>query len=104
MAFALLAAMAGAWFRDKSFGLLSLAGMAALAGAGFVAINDQPLAPVQIFQGAMVVDAFGVFAKALIGLFRGGDAGDWARLIFRRRGTGASNTRSWLCLPCSACS
>lgn len=64
--FALVAAMIGAWFKDKAFHALSILGVAAIAGASVLAMYG-PFAPVEIFQGAMVVDGVAVFAKALIG-------------------------------------
>jgi NADH-quinone oxidoreductase subunit N len=51
---------------DRRFGLISMLGVAALLGAGALAILREPLAPVNVLQGAMVIDGFGVFAKALI--------------------------------------
>jgi NADH-quinone oxidoreductase subunit N len=65
-AFALVGTLVGAWVGARAFVMLSVAGVAALAGAGALAITDGPLAPVEIFQGAMVVDGVGVFAKVLI--------------------------------------
>jgi NADH-quinone oxidoreductase subunit N len=64
--FALIAIVLGAWFKDKSAGVLSGLGVAVLLAAGAIAIIDRPLAPVEIFQGALVVDGLSVFAKALI--------------------------------------
>jgi len=64
--FALIAVVIGAWFKDRAFGALSFLAAAALIGAGGLAIMFQPAAPVEIFQGAMVVDGFAAFAKALI--------------------------------------
>lgn len=64
--FALAAAIIGAWFKDKAFGALSLLGVLTLIGAGALAVLDQPVAPVEIFQGSMVVDGIGAYAKALI--------------------------------------
>lgn len=63
--FALSAAMIGAWFKDKAFHALSILGVAAIAGAGVLAMYG-PFAPVEIFQGAMVVDGVAVFSKVLI--------------------------------------
>lgn len=63
--FALAAALIGAWFKDKAFGALSLLGIVAIAGAGVLAMYG-PFAPVEIFQGAMVVDGVAVFAKVLM--------------------------------------
>jgi NADH-quinone oxidoreductase subunit N len=64
--FALIAVVIGAWFKDRAFGALSFFAVLALIGAGALAIMFQPGAPVEILQGAMVVDGVGVFAKALI--------------------------------------
>lgn len=63
--FALAAAIIGAWMKDSAFNALSILGIAAIAGAGVLALYG-PFAPVEIFQGAMVVDGVAVFAKALI--------------------------------------
>jgi NADH-quinone oxidoreductase subunit N len=64
--FALIAVVIGAWFKDRAFGSLSFFAVLSLIGAGAMAIMFQPGAPVEILQGAMVVDGVGVFAKALI--------------------------------------
>lgn len=64
--FALAAAVIGAWGGERSFGALSLLGVVALLIAGGWAIAARPEAPVAIFQGVLVVDGVGVFAKALI--------------------------------------
>ncbi len=66
--FALIAVVLGAWFKDRAFLALSVLGVITLLGAGGLAILFQPGAPVEILQGAMVVDGVGVFAKALIAL------------------------------------
>ncbi len=68
VAFALIGAVLGAWFKDRAFGALSLLGVICIAGAGLLALAWSPGAAVEIFQGAMVVDGVGVFAKVLIGL------------------------------------
>ena len=65
-AFALGAVLIGAWSGERAFALLSALGVAVLIAAGGLAIADAPVARVAIFQGAMVVDGVGVFAKALI--------------------------------------
>ena len=65
-AFALIAVVIGAWSSERAFGWLSGLGVLVLAGAGALAIADQPYAPVAILQGALIVDGVGVFAKALI--------------------------------------
>jgi NADH-quinone oxidoreductase subunit N len=66
--FALVALIVGAWGGDKLFGFVSAAAVLVLLGAGAWAIYDRPLAPVELFQGAMVADSLGVFAKVLIAL------------------------------------
>ncbi|UPT61229.1 MAG: NADH-quinone oxidoreductase subunit NuoN [Hyphomonadaceae bacterium JAD_PAG50586_4] len=68
VAFALLAAVIGAWGGQKVFGLLSMLGVLVLAAAGGLAFAQNPAAPAAIFQGAMVVDGVAVFAKVLIAL------------------------------------
>jgi NADH-quinone oxidoreductase subunit N len=64
--FALIAIVVGAWFKDRSFVALSALGVLTLLTAAGLAIAFAPAAPVEILQGAMVVDGVGVFAKALI--------------------------------------
>jgi NADH-quinone oxidoreductase subunit N len=64
--FALAAVLVGAWAGDRVFALLCAVGVAALIAAGGAAIAFGPVAPIEVFQGAMVVDGVGVFAKALI--------------------------------------
>jgi NADH-quinone oxidoreductase subunit N len=64
--FALVAVVIGAWSSEKAFGALSAVSILVLAGAGVLAIVERPGAAIEIFQGAMVVDGVGVFAKALI--------------------------------------
>jgi NADH-quinone oxidoreductase subunit N len=64
--FALVALIVGAWGGDKLFGFISTLAVLVLLGAGAWAIYDRPLAPVELFQGAMVADSLGVFAKVLI--------------------------------------
>src|SRR5689334_7760417 len=66
LGFALGATLLGALFKDKSAAFLSGLGVAVLLAAGAIAIIDRPLAPIEIFQGALVVDGLSVFAKALI--------------------------------------
>jgi NADH-quinone oxidoreductase subunit N len=67
-AYALIGAVLGAWFKDRAFGALSLLGVISIAGAGLLALAWSPGAAIEIFQGAMVVDGVGVFAKVLIAL------------------------------------
>ena len=64
--FSLLAAGLAVWWGDRLFGAISLLGIAALVAAGIAAIAGGSGAPVSVFQGAMVIDGVGVFAKALI--------------------------------------
>jgi NADH-quinone oxidoreductase subunit N len=64
--FALVGAVIGAWFKDRAFGLLCALGVAAILGAGLLALAWTPGAAVEIFQGAMVADGVGGFAKLLI--------------------------------------
>lgn len=64
--FALAAVVIGAWSSDKAFGVLCALGVAVLIAAGGLAIAKSPDTPIAIFQGAMVVDGVGVYAKALI--------------------------------------
>jgi NADH-quinone oxidoreductase subunit N len=68
VAFALAATIIGAWSSTRAFGLISGVGVLVLMVAGVLAVQGSPLAPIQIFQGAMVVDSFAVFAKVLIAL------------------------------------
>lgn len=65
-AYALIGVLVGAWFKDRAFGFLSATAVIALIAAGIAAIVYRPVAPVEIFQGALVIDGIGVFAKALI--------------------------------------
>jgi NADH-quinone oxidoreductase subunit N len=67
-AYALVGAVLGAWFKDRIFGALSTLGVIAILGAGLLAVAWSPGAAVEIFQGAMVVDGVGGFAKVLIAL------------------------------------
>lgn len=65
--FALLGAVIGAAWKERAAGMLNGLTIAALIAAGVLAILQQPAAPVLIFGGALVVDGYAVFAKALIG-------------------------------------
>ncbi|MGD9965501.1 MAG: NADH-quinone oxidoreductase subunit NuoN [Hyphomonadaceae bacterium] len=67
-AYALVAAVIGAWLKDRAFGALSVLGVVAILGAAMLSVAWSPLGAVDIFQGAMVVDGVGTFAKVLIGL------------------------------------
>lgn len=67
VAFALLGAVLGAMFREKSAALLSGLGVAALVAAGALALLNAPAKPMEAFAGALQIDAFGAYAKALIG-------------------------------------
>jgi NADH-quinone oxidoreductase subunit N len=64
--FALIAIVIGAWAKDRAFVPLSVLGVLTLIGAGALSIMFEPSAPVEILQGAMVIDGVGTFAKALI--------------------------------------
>ena len=64
--YALLAVTLGAFFGDRAYAWIAGLGVAVLAAAGGLAIYDMPAAPKEILKGALVVDGFGVFAKALI--------------------------------------
>ncbi|MGQ0531184.1 MAG: NADH-quinone oxidoreductase subunit NuoN [Caulobacteraceae bacterium] len=66
--YALIAAIIGAWFKDRAFGALSVLGVIAILGAGVLALAWSPGAAVEIFQGAMVVDGVGGFAKVMIAI------------------------------------
>jgi NADH-quinone oxidoreductase subunit N len=66
--FALIAVIIGAYSSEKVFGWLSALAIAALITAGGVALANSPVAPVQLFQGSMVVDGVSVIAKVLIAL------------------------------------
>jgi NADH-quinone oxidoreductase subunit N len=65
-AFALIALIVGAWGGDKLFAPISSLAVLALIGSAASAIIDAPLAPVELFQGALVADGLAVFAKVLI--------------------------------------
>jgi len=67
-AYALIGAVLGAWFKDRIFGALSTLGVVAILGAGLLAVVWNPGAEQSIFQGAMVIDGVGAFAKVLIAL------------------------------------
>lgn len=66
--FALAGALIGAWAGEKIFGWLCGLGMTALVVAGGVALANSPVAPVELFQGSMVIDGVAVVAKVLIAL------------------------------------
>lgn len=68
VAFALIGAVLGAWFKDRIFAALSTLGVVAIIGAGLLALAWSPGASIEIFQGALVVDGVGAFAKVLIAL------------------------------------
>ena len=68
VAFALIGAVLGAWFKDRIFTALSTLGVVAILAAGLLAVALNPGAAIQVFQGAMVVDGFAAFAKALIAI------------------------------------
>ncbi|MGD9980365.1 MAG: NADH-quinone oxidoreductase subunit NuoN [Hyphomonadaceae bacterium] len=70
-AYALIAAAIGAWLKDRAFGALSILGVIAILGAAMLSLAWSPAGAVEIFQGAMVVDGVGVFAKVLIAVAAG---------------------------------
>jgi NADH-quinone oxidoreductase subunit N len=66
--YALVAVLIGAWYGEKAYGFISTLGVLTLIGAGVLAVVDEPRAPVELFQGAMVADGVAVVAKVLIAL------------------------------------
>ncbi|MEZ5971337.1 MAG: NADH-quinone oxidoreductase subunit NuoN [Hyphomonadaceae bacterium] len=68
VAFALVGAIIGAWFKDRSFTTLSTLGVVAILASGLLSVALNSGAAVEIFQGAMVVDGVAGFAKALIAI------------------------------------
>jgi NADH-quinone oxidoreductase subunit N len=64
--FVLLGTLVGALFGARSTRLLNVVATAALFSAGVMALMHRPEAPQDIFAGAMSIDAFGAFAKAVI--------------------------------------
>lgn len=66
--YALIATLIGAWFGERAYGFISTLGVIAVLGAGALAVMDEPGAPVELFQGALVADGVAVVAKALIAL------------------------------------
>ncbi|MDX2277082.1 MAG: NADH-quinone oxidoreductase subunit NuoN [Hyphomonadaceae bacterium] len=66
VAYALIAVLIGAWYGEKAYGLISTFAVLTLIGAGVLAVLDEPRAPVELFQGAMVSDGVAVVAKVLI--------------------------------------
>jgi NADH-quinone oxidoreductase subunit N len=64
--FAMIAAVIGAWSGDGSSRFLSVTGALALVAAGVFGIVFYPPEPQVLFGGALTVDGFAVFAKALI--------------------------------------
>ncbi|MDX2238176.1 MAG: NADH-quinone oxidoreductase subunit NuoN [Hyphomonadaceae bacterium] len=66
-AFALIAVVIGAWGKDKAAGLLAALGAATFAAAGALAFSWSPQTPQILFGGALVVDGFAGFTKAVIG-------------------------------------
>lgn len=65
-AFAMFAAVAGAWAGDRAAGPLSVLGAIALIAAGVFGIVFDPAVPQVLFGGALVIDGFSAFAKALV--------------------------------------
>jgi NADH-quinone oxidoreductase subunit N len=70
LGFALVGTLLGAMSK-KMTGPLSVLGVLVLAGAAALAIYDSPVAPVEIFQGSLVIDGLSVFAKVLMALAAG---------------------------------
>ena len=64
--FALVGTLLGAMLGNRATGLLTGAAVAALLAAGAMALLHLPETPQDIFAGAMSIDAFGAFAKAII--------------------------------------
>jgi NADH-quinone oxidoreductase subunit N len=67
-AYALIAAVLGAWFKDRAFAALSTLAVVVILAAGMLAVLLNPGVGTTMFQGAMVADGVGAFAKALIAL------------------------------------
>ena len=64
--FALLATFVGALFRDRIATLLAIAAALVFIAAGVWALYFWPAKPVEVFNGALVIDRFGSFAKGLM--------------------------------------
>jgi len=64
--FAMLAALIGAWFGDRAAGFLTALGVVALVIAGGFGIMFDPAEPQMVLHGALAIDGFSSFAKALI--------------------------------------
>ncbi len=64
--FAMVGALIGAWSGDASARLLSVLGAAVLVAAGVFGLIFNPATPQILFGGALVIDGFSAFAKALI--------------------------------------
>lgn len=64
--FALVGTLIGALLGNRSTGLLTGVAVAILLAAGALALLHRPETPQDIFAGAMSIDAFGAFAKAII--------------------------------------
>jgi NADH-quinone oxidoreductase subunit N len=64
--FALLGVLIGAAFSDRASGFLVWLAALTFIAAGVLAIAFRPDAPVQVFHGAIVIDSFGAFSKALM--------------------------------------
>lgn len=65
-AFALLATLIGARFKDKATPVLSGLCMAVLVAAGTLAFLWRPEQPIPVFGGSLVIDGYGGLAKAII--------------------------------------
>ncbi|HVY03706.1 MAG TPA: NADH-quinone oxidoreductase subunit NuoN [Caulobacterales bacterium] len=65
-AFALIATFAGALFRDRIASVLAILGALVFIAAGAWALYFWPADPIEVFNGALVIDGFAAFAKALM--------------------------------------
>ena len=65
--FALLATFFGAFFRDRAANFFAVTASLVFIAAGVWAFYFWPEKPVEVFSGALVIDGFGSFAKALMG-------------------------------------
>jgi NADH-quinone oxidoreductase subunit N len=64
--FAMAGTLIGAVFGARSTGFLSGLAVLALLAAGVLCAMQRPATPVEIFSGALTIDAFGTFAKTVI--------------------------------------
>jgi NADH-quinone oxidoreductase subunit N len=63
---ALIFTVLGAYLGDRAAGFLAWIAALVILAAGVLAIHFQAPAPQQVFSGAMVIDSFGAFVKALM--------------------------------------